>query len=404
MRKIIVLVLIFTFSISLLMAGGYQVRLQGQKQTGIGLIGTPFHYGASSIFYNPGSLGFFEGKYSFSVGASGIFAKQAFQKEGTDYQAWSDNPVGTPFYVYGAGKIKDFLAVGIGLYTPFGSSIAWDDMWAGRYLIQNSKLSAIFIQPTISYNYKDKFGIGAGFIYAIGNVRVEKALPYNDDSKVVLEGSGNNMGVNIGAFVRPVENLRIGIDFRSSMMMKVEGGDATFTVPESVSSNVPAENKFTAELPLPANLEMGVAYEFNDRFLLAVELAWIQWSKYENLDFTFEQNGELLNSSNPREYKDSFVPRIGAQYKLNDIFTFRAGGYYDPSPANEKYFTPETVTLNSIAFTLGVSIEPIKGLSIDLSYLQVNGLEADKEYEPANFNGTYKSIGILPGIGLSYTF
>ena len=37
-------------------AGGYQVRLQGQKQTGMGLIGSPFALGASSIFYNPGGL------------------------------------------------------------------------------------------------------------------------------------------------------------------------------------------------------------------------------------------------------------------------------------------------------------------------------------------------------------
>lgn len=404
MRKLIVLLLISTFSISLVMAGGYQVRLQGQKQTGIGLIGTPFHHGASSIFYNPGALGFFEGKYSFSAGVSGIFAKQAFQMEKTDYQAWTDNPVGTPFYVYGAGKIKDFLAVGIGIYTPFGSSIAWDDMWAGRYLIQNSKLSAIFIQPTISFNHKDKFGIGAGFIYAMGNVRVEKALPYNDDSNVVLEGSGSNIGFNVGAFFKPAENLRIGIDYRSSMMMKVEGGDATFTVPDAVSGSVPEKNKFSAELPLPSNLEMGLAYDINEKFLVAVEVAWVQWSKYEKLDFTFEENGEMLNSSNPREYKDSFIPRIGVQYKLNDIFTFRAGGYYDSSPANDDYFTPETVTLNSIAFTLGVSIEPVKGLSIDLAYLQVNGMQADKNYEPANFAGTYKSIGFLPGIGLSYTF
>jgi long-chain fatty acid transport protein len=403
-RKTAFILLLMIMISSGLYAGGFQVRLQGQKQTGIGLIGTPFAFDASSTFYNPGALGFIEGKWSFSAGASGIFSKQAYQMTGTNYQEWSDNPIGTPFYVYGAAKLTDYLSLGVGINTPFGSSGAWDDQWAGRYLIQNIKLSAIFIQPTLAYNYKKVFGIGAGFVYAIGNVRLEKALPYNDNSGVVLEGKANNIGFNIGAYVCPTEKLRIGIDYRSSVVMAVDGGDATFTVPSALSGNIPAENKFSADLPLPSNLEWGVAFQINDKWLVAGEMAWVRWSIYNELSFTFEQNGEVLNSTNPREYKDSWISRVGLQYKLNDMFTFRAGGYYDPSPTNEKYFTPETVSLNTIAFTLGASIEPVKGLSIDLSYLQVHGLEADKTYEPANFSGTYKSIGFLPGIGLSYTF
>jgi len=186
--------------------------------------------------------------------------------------------------------------------------------------------------------------------------------------------------------------------------MSLEGGDATFTVPSALSTSVPAENKFDASLPLPSNLDFGVSYDFNDKFTMAAEVNWIMWSTYESLDFTFEQSGELLNNENPREYKDTWIPRIGAQYKLNDLFTFRAGAYYDSSPANEKYFTPETVTLNTIAFTLGATITPVKGLEIDLSYLELHGLEADKSYEPANFAGTYKTRSFVPGIGLSYRF
>jgi long-chain fatty acid transport protein len=403
-RKTAIIFLLMISMSSGLFAGGFQVRLQGQKQTGIGLIGTPFAFDASSNFYNPGSLGFIEGKWSFSAGASGIFSKQAYQMTGTDYQEWSDNPIGTPFYVYGSAKLTDYLSLGVGVNTPFGSSVAWDDQWAGRYLIQNIKLSAIFIQPTLAYNYKKVFGIGAGFVYAIGNVRMEKGLPYNDNSGVVLEGKSSNIGFNIGAYVRPTEKITIGIDYRSSMTMEVEDGDATFTVPSALSANIPAENKFSADLPLPSNLELGISFQINEKLLIAIEEAWVRWSVYEEMAFTFEENGELLNSTNPREFKDSWVTRVGLQYQLNDMVTFRCGGYYDPSPANDKYFTPETVSLNTIAFTLGASIEPLEGLSIDLSYLQVHGLEADKTYEPANFSGTYKSIGFLPGIGLSYTF
>jgi long-chain fatty acid transport protein len=64
MRKTTILFISIMLSISVF-AGGYQVRLQGNKQTGMGLIGTPLNFGASTMFYNPGSLAMMKtGKYS----------------------------------------------------------------------------------------------------------------------------------------------------------------------------------------------------------------------------------------------------------------------------------------------------------------------------------------------------
>ncbi len=384
-------------------AGGYQVRLQGQKQTGIGLIGTPFNFGASSMFYNPGALSMMKNKYDFSLGASFTMGKAVFQKDATNYQAKTDNPIGTPFYFYGAGKITDKLAVGLGVYTPFGTSTKWDDDWAGQMLIQNISLQAIYYQITASYQINEKIGIGAGFVYATGKVKLNKALPYNN-SEANLEGNTGNIGFNIGMYFKPNDKFSFGIDYRSKIIMKMKDGDATFTVPSALSSNLPEDNKFDADLPMPANLDFGLAFNVNEKLTLAAEVNWVMWSTYDSLIFTFKESGDLLNSANPREYKDSWIIRIGGQYKLNDKLTFRAGGYYDPTPTNEKYFNPETVSLNTIGLTLGLSYQPIENLSIDLSYLHLLGQEAEKAYEPDNFSGTYKTQTAIPGIGISYSF
>jgi long-chain fatty acid transport protein len=404
MKKLTLFVFIVAICTWAAFAGGYQVRLQGQKQTGMGLVGSPFALGASSIFYNPGGLSFMETKFSFSVGVSGIMSNAIFQKDATNYQARTDNPLSTPFYIYGAGKINDKLSIGLGIYTPFGSTAKWADDWAGRYLIQNISLSAIYIQPTISYKFNDIISVGAGFVYAYGKVDMNKAVFFNENSTAELSGTTGNIGYNIGVMVRPIEKLSIGIDYRSKIMMNIEGGDATFKVPESLSTTVPENNKFDASLPMPANLDIGIAYAFNEKFTLSAELNYVMWGVYEDLTFTFEKQNELLGSVNPRKYKDTFIGRIGGQYTLNDMFTFRAGAYYDPSPTNDDYFNPETVSLNTVAWTLGVSIVPVKNLSIDLSYLQLHGLETEKSYVPDNFSGTYKVITAIPGLGVSYNF
>lgn len=404
MKKLTLFVFLFAILSWATYAGGYQVRLQGQKQTGMGLIGSPFALGASSIFYNPGGLSMMNTKWSFSAGVSGIMANALFQKDATNYQARTDNPTGTPFYFYGAAMITDKLSVGLGVYTPFGSSAKWNDDWAGRYLIQNISLMAVYIQPTIGYKFNDKISVGAGFVYAYGDVEFQRAVPYNDDSYVKLNGTTSNIGFNVGLMVKPVERLSLGIDYRSQIIMKMEGGDAVFNIPQSIATTIPENNKFDAELPMPANLDFGVSYDFSEKLTLAFEVNYVFWSVYENLEFSFEEKNELLGSVSPREYQNTLITRLGGQYALNDMFSFRAGVYYDPSPTSDDYFSPETVSLNTVAWTLGVSIAPVKNLSIDLSYLQLHGLETEKWYKPANFGGTYKVITAIPGIGVSYKF
>lgn len=405
MRKI-TLMLCFSIAVSSLWAGGYQVRLQGQKQTGIGLIGTPFAYDASSIFYNPGALSFIKEKYSLSGGVSGIYSKIVFREKDTDYTARTNNKMSTPFYFYGSAKITDDFTAGVGVFTPYGSSTTWDDNWHGKYLIQNISLSAIFIQPTVSYKFLDKIGIGAGLDIVLGGVDLNQQIPSPVNGKVNLNGSSTAMGFNVGGYFRPIEKLNIGIDYRSKIIMKVEDGDAKFTdIPMALSSDFPDDEKFSAELPLPANLDFGLSYQITDKLLLAIEANMIFWSVYDSLIIDFKENNETLaDSRNPREYDNSTIFRIGGEYKINDKFIVRAGAYYDPTPTNEEYFTPETVSLDQIAFTLGITYMPVQGLNIDLSYLQLEGSESDKVYSPENFAGTYKSRAFVPGIGLSYNF
>lgn len=404
MRKQFILTTLLVMSFIALHAGGYQVRLQSNRSTGMGLTGTALQMGASSMFYNPGALAMMQSKTDFSLGASGIISRISFRKFESDIIAETDNSMSTPFYVYGAGKINEKWSVGLAIYTPYGSSSKWEDSWAGRLLIQNIALQAIFFQPTIAYKISDKIGIGAGLVYATGKVELQKGLNYGSDSYVNLEGSTSNIGFNAGLYFQASDELSFGLNYRSEVVMEISGGDATFNVPTAVGASIPATNKFDAALPMPANLDFGVSYQATEKLLVSAEINYVMWETYKELEFKFEQQGELLNSVNTRDYKNTFIPRIGAEYVFSDMLTFRVGGYYDPSPTNEKYFTPETVSLDNVAFTLGLSITPTENLSIDLSYLQISGLEANKTYEPEQFGGTYKSAAYIPGIGVSYRF
>ncbi|MCU4155821.1 outer membrane protein transport protein [Carboxylicivirga sp. A043] len=389
-----------------LFAEGYQVNLQGNRQTGMGHTGAGLMLGASSMHFNPGALSFMDKKYEFSLGVSGVISNNTFQKQAPSvYEAKSDNPVGTPFYFYGATKLNDKLAVGLSVTSPYGNTLKWGDDWDGKYLIQDISLRAIFIQPTLSYKINDKLGFGIGLMAVNGNVDLNKALPVQysgQDATVNISGNTWAFGFNAGVSYQATEKLSLGLSYRSEVMVELDEGDADFSVPASLAGLYP-DTKFKSELPMPANITFGVGYMVNDKLLLAADLQYVGWSSYESLNFDFEAES-VPDSYNARDFENTMIYRLGAEYSLNDKAQFRAGIYYDSTPIPEDRLTPETPGTNKIGMSLGFGYKISDKLSLDASLLYIHGEKREDGYEPTDFYGTYYTNAVIPGIGLNYSF
>lgn len=404
MKNTIHLMIVLLMSGTIALAGGYQVRLQGQKQTGMGLMGTSLLMGSSTIFYNPAGMSFLTSKNHVSFGVSMIKSYGLFQDQFSEYQAAVKNPLSTPFYFYGSTQLSERLSLGLGVNTPYGSTTIWDADWKGRYLIQDIALKAYYIQPTLAYKLSQWLSVGVGFVVASGGVDMNKALPYSAQSQVNLKGNATSFGYNLGFFIKPTEKLSVGIDYRSKIEMSIENGDASFVVPAALSATILSENQFNASLPLPANLDVGLSYQLSEKWLLGAELNYVFWSDYKELEFRFQSQGDLLNSVSPRAYKNSLLYRVGAQYRMNDNWCFRTGAYWDNAPTNKRYFSPETVSLNSLGITTGITYAPGRHWELDVSFLFLEGVESDMNYSPEHFAGTYKTRSYIPGVGVSYKF
>ncbi len=413
MRRITVLLLFFCLAATTSFGGGYQVGLHNVRNIGMGLIGTSLSYDASSLFYNPGGAAFVNEKWSFSAGVSLIFARGTYQAKDVNYQATLKHELNTPFYFYAAFKPTKNLSVGIAVDAPYGNRLAWKDdagdNWKGRYLIKDISFKAITYQPTISYKIKDIIGFGVGLVYATGTVDMNKAIPLqgvNGDGTLNIKGSTSSFGFNAGIMVHPDKGWSLGLNYRSKIEMNVKGADATFSVPQSLSSNFP-NNKVDVMLPLPANLDFGASYEFgkNNQWMIGINLCYVFWSTYDSLVFNFEKKTAAVNrTATPALYVDQMIERIGVQFKASKVITLRAGGYYDPSPVSNSYLNPQTPSLTEIGVTGGLSVYPFKGFSVDASFLYLMGGKRSGTYSPDNFAGTYRTGFSIPGIGLSYSF
>jgi len=396
-------------------AGGYRVSLQGQKALGMAHAGVAMSESAEAVFFNPAAMAELDSKLDITSGFALVYTKNRYQNTDTGTSAQTDTPLGTPVNFYVASKLSPNLSAGFGLYTPYGSKVEWEKDWAGSHLVNNIDLSSIFLQPTVAYKVNDNFSVGGGPIVAISSVELNRNLSTSlqdengDRSNVTIEDKGIiDYGYSIGALFKLTDKLNYGINYRSEIIVKSEG-DATFrNIPDALEP-IFVNGDYTAELPLPAELTIGFTYQLNPKALIAFDYNYTFWDVYDDLTVEFESvtDPDRASSSNPRNYKNSSVYRLGLQYEQSSKLQLRTGIYYDETPIRDGYFAPETPRGDAIGFTAGMTLQLAKNLEMDLSGLYLYFDEEENSYDfssEGRFEGEYKVNAWALGLGLSYQF
>ena len=411
MKKLLIVLVFLSFGS--IYAGGYRVALQGQRMLGMGHAGLSVFNNAETAFFNPAGIAFLDGKFNFSFGVSGIMSHVKFQNADYNWAYETDNPMGTPFYLYATYQASDNISLGLAVYTPFGSSTVWNK-WAGSDIVNNISMKVFYIQPSLAYKFSDMFSVSASLIMAYGGVT------YNKDINRYLTGDNGEKtnaqldsgmtgaaGFGFGVAFKPADNLSFGLNYRSSLTLDAKYGKAEFNNVPAFLSNTLKTTAFSAKLPMPAELGVGMSYKPMDKLLLAFDYSYTYWSIYEELRIDFK-NG-LPPSISKKNYHNTSTFRLGAEYQLSDKMFVRAGYYFDQSPVSEGYFSPETPSTDTNNYTFGFGYKMNKW-AIDLSLLYLDGKERTdytfvKGEGPSAhyFGGTYVSSAIIPGIGISYS-
>jgi len=453
-------------------AEGYQVNTLSAKQLGMGHVGVAMKLNSESLFFNPAATAFQTSKFDISVGMTGIAAKAEYAPLNNGAISKSDNPLSTPLYVYFNYKATDDLAIGIGLNTPYGSSMNWGPNWAGAHLVQEINLQSFSLQPTVSYKFWDKLSVGVGLSIVWGNFDLSRSMfqvgastnvmisgalmaaGMTPDAVAPIASAGDNAlvsakligdakiawGVNLGVMYDINKKWTLGLSYRSKTQMLVEEGTAELNYLNSdvkellaATKMIPAmdQGTFTASLPAPANVTFGTSFRPTEKWELAVDLQWVGWSAYENLNVVFNETELKIQDINSiKNYENSMIYRVGAQYHATKCITARVGMYLDETPVKSEYLNPETPSMTKLGFTAGLTIRATDFMSIDLSYGYVTGADSERfgSYEYTNplvyagavaagktpaealamadqpFEGNYSVSANMFSVGLSFNF
>jgi long-chain fatty acid transport protein len=392
----------------LVKAGGYQINTQGQKALSMGGSVTGLALDASVSYFNPAGLSALDSNY-FNFGVNLVTPKSAFLGPYGGTEQMSALLL-TPFYIYGNYTFNSKLAFGLSVNTPFILGTKWDDDWSGRYVSQESRISTIFIQPTISYKINDKLSFGAGPVVVTGNAKWRRALNVlnqdGSEGQLEMKGAGNGFGFNAGLFAR-LGKMSVGVSYRSEVKLDINNGEAVFSnIPASLINNGTYVNeaKFKSSLTLPSVISLGIGRVINDKLTANLDLNYTGWSVYDSLSFDFPDRSDF-NSGVARNLENSFAVRLGVQYQYNEKLQLRGGIGYDQSPVQDGYILPDMPDADRIILSTGCTYKLKNGWSVEGSFsfedLRERKEDNNRQY---NINGTYKSYLYVLGLGLHYQF
>ena len=307
------------------------------------------------------------------------------------------------FYV--VHPINDEFAVGLGIYSNFGTTNEFDDKWGTgttpKGLIPGADAfgGTTIVKTTNfalngSYRINEQWSIGAGIDVIHGEGELKRTTTATNGTKTTLtdvDASATTVGFNLGTVFEMDENNRFGLSYHYSPEKEVSG-----TVEYSGDSDIG-----DLKIPLPSMAEFSGYHRIKDtQFAVHYSVQWIEWSSFDRLETT---NGKTL-----KEYKwqDTFHYAIGGTYYINDEWEARAGYMFDQG-VQDSLTSVSVPDSDRNWFSIGASYHISKDQTLDAGFTYLVGKDkkvSDIIGTPAGditLDTTTKATAML--FGLQYT-
>ena len=394
------------------LAGGFQLNEHGAKPMGLGGAFTAIANDASAVYWNVAGMTQLTGT-NFLLGTTLIAPNSSFRGVYPDVTTnYLKSEVFFPSNFFLTHSFSKSFAAGIGFTTPYGLATEWDEGWVGRYLALRTELTTYWVPVTLAYSPIENLSIGAGFVYSFANVLITRnnsQTPFEGDAYVKLDGSDSfGYGYVFGLMFKPTKEFSIGASFRSEVEYEFEGTATTTGAAQLGEIGQLPNGDVTAKLTTPMNIVGGIAFQVIPQLRLSADFQWIAWSSYDSLSVDFKDPA-IQDLSSPREYKDTYIIRFGAQYDVTDELALLGGIYYDKMPVDPARVNPTLPDTDRLGLSIGVDAKLFEGFGISGSYLFIRGSQltvnnSKEVYTPGDspFNGTYNSSANLLSLSLKY--
>jgi len=275
------------------------------------------------------------------------------------------------YYVY---SYSPQLKFGVSLTSPYGGMLNYDDGWVGRYYVQQSEFYTLNLNPSVAYQFNQKFAGGLGFSVEYANLYQTTAFPLPLDLPPPLEGPvegqatvkthNTAFGFNAGLLFTPTANTKVGMAYRSQIKHHLTGNTEFLRTLESASTKT--------QMVMPQNIILSLDQKFNSFDLLA-EAGWANWASMKNSIVDIE--GFTVETE--LDWKNTYRVGLGGQYHMTPTLLLQTGVSYDSSPTTTSKRTPDLPVDRQIRAGIGMIYSVMRMIQIGFSYEYINFGDAD---------------------------
>ena len=391
----------------------------------------------STLFYNPAGLTKLEGTQA-TININLVAPKVKYSGASAEYPGGSSvqgstsgsiepNSVLVAPHMYASHQLNDNVALGLGIYVPFGSGTEYQRDSVLRYNLNELGLQSIAIQPTVAYKFNEQHSVALGLIaqntkahlrqYANFGATIPAAIGGgngNADGYAKVKGDDWGFGYNLAWMWDINDSARFGVNYRSKISHDLQGEaewkleapifSSTSALPPAMGGSVGnaatggvrgagyvAKENASVKITTPESLSVHGMYKINPQWNVFGDVTWTRHSRFNQANLIFENQktvspAQLPGDMDPAkpgtqsdktiltpQWRNTYKVALGASYQLSEPLQLRFGWAYDQSPVKNSDLRMSTLPdANRMWFSVGGKYDINKNNSINVAYSYLN--------------------------------
>jgi len=340
---------------------GFRIADQNAEATARGDAFAATADNPSAIYYNPAGIAELDGTRALMGGyAITLKADVELSAPGnnTKFSTINTDLQTVPTF-FATWKPKDSpVALGLGVYAPFGFAVEYDDNTPIRSRAIKASILHITLSPVVAWKMTDTLSIAAGPTISYGKTELKQGIANLTDT-FKFKGDGVAYGFTAGVMWNPHRMHHFGLTYRSASKIEYTGHTTVRVDPFSVATPIGAvkvpgvatREDADAEIQLPQNIVFGYSFRPTDDWNIEFNIDWTDW---ESLDTVYIHQQHSASAPVPFNWRSSFLYEVGVTKKFDNRFLASVGYVYSEKSVPNESFSPAIPDSDRHIFSAGV--------------------------------------------------
>lgn len=358
----------------------------------------------SALHFNPAGLATIFGRV-LAVGLEYIYSQQTYtpvDEQGVEGADQSPNQATSVVPSLGFVLRPELdgspsrLSFGVGLWNTYGGQISYDKQENEDIPALNSTREAVLeLVAGVGYEASEYLAVGLAVRVGLGLFDVDAtSRPITSVMSATGFGVGLTGGIMLsnGKLIQEAGAARLGITYRTPMTIDTSG-DATLQM-----GNGEIDAEVQHEQQWPQSAAVAGAWRPVERFLVAAQADWTDWSRINLLTVQFPGRSSL-DQTFEMDWSSNFTFRLGSEITVTRRIRAMLGGAYDTRAVSLRTMERHTIDSDKFTADAGVSVDVTEKLRIlgAFDVILTPGVEIENNTAEARDAGWLDRANKAPG-------